>query len=113
MRTPLAPYSSGLPADERRFVAVDESHLLAIQITLETHGIRHTASRNRTEEGLTKFPLYVTVAAADFERAATLVRELQVTPAVAWNSMRFRVFVIVAALVVFGAVFLALFGSHR
>jgi hypothetical protein len=113
MRTPPARYSSGLSSDERRFVAVDDSHLLAIQFTLEKHGVRHTVFRSHRPEGLNNFSQYVTVSAADFEHAATLVRELQVTSAVAWNSMRFRVFVIVAALVVFGAVFLALFGSHR
>jgi hypothetical protein len=103
----------GLPSDERHFVAVDESHLLAMQVTLEKHGVRHTVFRNHSAEGLHKFSQYVTVSAADYERAATLVRELQVTPTVAWDSKRFRVFVVSATLVVFAAVLFALFHSPR
>jgi hypothetical protein len=57
----------------------DESYFLSVQLALDAHAIPYVAHRNQTE-GVTRFSRYITVDATNFERAAMLVRGLQVTP---------------------------------
>jgi hypothetical protein len=81
---------------ERVLPAMDESHLLSLQLTLDAHGIPYRAHRNHTE-GVTKYIRCISVAAADYDRAIALAGEVRVTPMEgwAWSSPRFRRFVLV------------------
>lgn len=93
-----------------RLHALDESHLLSMQLTLTAHGIAHTVHRE-PPESMSPWPSYVAVDPADFDRATALVRELQLTPPpiAAWNSPRFRRVAVAMTLLVLGTVLFVLF----
>ena len=80
-----------------------------MQFILSAHGIPHTIHRELTE-GVSTWPRYITVDAADFDRATALVSELQVTPPppAAWNRSSFLLFAAAATLLLLGAVLLLL-----
>jgi hypothetical protein len=86
---------------ERVLPAVDESHLLSLQLTLDAHGIPYRAHRDHVE-GVIKYAYSISVAAADYDRAVMLAGEVRVTPLEggAWNDRRFRRFVVVAIVLV-------------
>jgi hypothetical protein len=109
----LGSDSAALPPPEHLLGAVDESHLLSMQLTLNAHGIPHTVHRGDTD-GVSKWPRYIAVDAVDFARATALVRELQLTPSplAPWNRSRFRLFAAAATLLMLGIVLLLLVGSH-
>ena len=85
MRAHVVSGLNGPAPTDRILAAVDESHLLSMQMVLDAHGVRHTAYRQHGE-GVTKYRHYIAVDAADFDRATTLVRALQVNspPGASW-----------------------------
>ena len=100
-RLESTPSSTVLP----RLLAVDESHLLSMQLALTAHGIAHTV-HHEPPESVSRWPSYIAVEPADFDRATALVRELQFTPppTASWSSVRFRVFTVVMTLLLLGTV---------
>jgi hypothetical protein len=95
MRTPI----------ERRLPAADESHLLAMDMALNAHGIVHVVHREHGEAATD----YIAVHEGDFDRATALVRDLQVTtmgdeP----RSRGFIIFSVVATVLVLGGIVLVL-----
>jgi Flp pilus assembly protein TadB len=113
MRKHVVSGAAGLVTARHILVAADESHLLSMQLTLDAHGVRHTAYRHHTE-GVTKYAHCIAVDAADFDRAATLVGALQVNPrpGATWNRASFRLFAAVATLLVVGVMLLLLLMPH-
>lgn len=101
--------AAALPPGAYLLPAVDESHLLGMQLILKANGIPHNVHRQLTEN-VSAWPRYVVVDAADFDRATALVSELQVTPppVAAWDRRSFRLFAAAAALIIFGTVALLL-----
>lgn len=104
--------AAGLPPGAHLLPAADESQLLGMQLILNAHGIPHTVHRP-VAETVNTWPRYVVVAADDFDRASTLVSELQVTPPpiAAWDRRSFRLFAATASLLMLGTVLLILFRS--
>jgi hypothetical protein len=101
--------AAALPAGAHLIPAVDESHLLGMQLILDAHDIPHALRRELTES-LSTWRGYVVVDASDFDRATALVSELQVTPVPlsAWDRRSFRLFAAAAALLTLGTVLLLL-----
>ena len=101
--------ADALPPRAYRLPAVDESHLLGMQLILNAHGIPHTVHRELTEN-VSTWARYIVVDAADFDGATALVSELQVTPPAiaAWNQPSFRRFAAAATLLMVGTVLLLL-----
>src|SRR4051794_36112336 len=99
MRLHVVSSATGPVTDRRILAAVDESHLLSMQLTLDAHGVSYTAYRHHTE-GVTKYAHCIAVDAADFDRAAALVRALQVSSlsTATWDRASFRVLVAIATL---------------
>src|SRR5438270_6099679 len=112
MRRNRAADSSPLASGDNVLPAVDESQLLAMDVVLTRHGIRHALHRGAWDS-LNKSPLCVVVDAADADRAAALVAELQrSSPLPNWGDSRFRLVVMLAAVMIMGGVLLVLLAQH-